>query len=325
MRPTTPTALSFSLLLVLAPGLAGCIEGPNFDPAEIVKTPRILAIVADHPDAPPGQDVRLRALVVDPEGRPLDLQWTACANAELLTGGDGISGAQYGMQRSDIGCDAGNPGVIPLAREGDVGVLPGALTMLAFSELDRLGAVFGPDLPPDLLERLANDVGLPFTVQVTVRTGGAVIVRGFKRVLLRNGDPHGTNPPEPRFRIDERWYTTNTSAGAAPFECVPEDGGAREVTAAHDAHVRLHPDPDDARWAETYTVLDPQGGLLVHQESAYYSWFATAGRFAAEVTQTPTRDNEWVAPTAPGMHSLWLVVRDGHGGNTACRTHVIVE
>lgn len=321
MRRIYPIAAA----LLLAPTTVACIEGPHFDPAEIVKTPRVLAMVADHPDAPPGQDVRVRALVVDPEERPLDLDWLVCASAESLGGGDGLSGAQYGMQRSDHGCTLGQPGVVPLAREGEVGVLPGALTTLAFSELARLSDVFGPDLPPELLQRLANDVGLPLTVQVTVRTAGQVLVRAFKRVLIRNGDPHGTNPPEPRVRIGDRWFTTDTTPGAAPFECVPEDGGALEVTALHGADVALHPDPDDARWFESYTVLDPQGGLLVHQESGYYSWFATAGSFATDVTQSPTRDNVWTAPIETGPQSLWVVVRDGHGGNTACRVRIAIE
>ena len=317
-------ALIVAALLALS--AFGCIPSPNFDPSEIVKTPRILAIVADHPDAPPGQDVRLTALVVDPDARALALQWTACASAETLGGGGGgLSGAQYGAPPPSVGCEPGQPMVVPLASEGDVGVLPGALTMLAFSELARLGDVFGSDLPPDTLQRLADDVGLPLTVQVTVRVGDEVLVRGFKRVLIRNSAPHGTNPPEPRVQIGDRWFTTDTTPGAAPFECVPEDGGAAEVTIAHGARVALHPDPDDARWFEQYTVLDPQGGLLVHQESGYYSWFATAGHFAADVTQAPTRDNEWTAPAEPGSHSLWLVVRDGHGGNTACRVHATIE
>jgi len=319
-----PTHHAPKLFLLAAVALAGCISGPNFDREQLVKTPRILAIVADHPDAPPGQDVRLRALVVDPlgEGRPLTIEWTACVNAESLMGGFG--GAQYGMEMPERGCDAGQPNVLTLANEGDVGVLPGVVTMLIAGQLEMLQRAFGDTLPPDFLQRLADDVGLPLSVQATVRSGTEVLIRGFKRVLIRNGDPHGTNPPQPRFRIDDRWFTSDASTPET-FECVPEDGGAPTASVMHGTTVPLVPDPNDSDWLETYQVLDPQGGLLTSTESAYYSWFATAGGFFDGTTQAPTRDNSWAAPADVGPQSLWMIVRDGHGGTSGCRVGVTVE
>jgi len=50
------------------------------------------------------------------------------------------------------------------------------------------------------------------------------------------------------------------------------------------------------------------------------SWFATDGSFDQDRTgrdetdMTTATDNDWVAPTTPGVVHLWLVLRDSRGG-----------
>jgi hypothetical protein len=65
-------------VMVLAPALAaGC--QPSFPRYSRVHSLAVLAIVAEPPEIAPGEATRLSALAVDPDGRPVALEWAACA------------------------------------------------------------------------------------------------------------------------------------------------------------------------------------------------------------------------------------------------------
>ncbi len=300
--------------------LIGCAG--DLDPPSIVKTPRVLAVVASPPIAPPGEDIELTAMVVDPEERPLRLSWTACSRFEAL---GGQSNLQYGEEPPTEGCVEGAEGVFDLERRGDTGIISGLLTSLVYEDLEVLAATYGDQLPPDLLRFVVETSGLPVTIGLTVRTGSEELVRSFKRVLIFTGEPRGTNPPEPRFAItageDEHWVSARGTD--EPFTCVPEDGEVPVLDAG--THVVLTPDPDDAAWQEDYRIIDARGDVVDRHEDSYYSWFTTGGVFEEEQTQAPLRDNVWRVPRRPGFYPLWLVVRDGHGGTSACRAEVEVR
>jgi hypothetical protein len=73
--------------------------------------------------------------------------------------------------------------------------------------------------------------------------------------------------------------------------------------------------------AETYPVYDLAAlALIDHRESLRVSWFATAGAFEHDLTgrgedeMQTTSDNDWTAPTNPGMVTMWVVLRDSRGG-----------
>jgi hypothetical protein len=301
-----------------AAATALCACAGDLDPPSIVKTPRVLAVVASPPIAPPGEDVEVTAMVVDPEDRPLRLSWTACSRFEALGGNQSL---QYSEEAPTEGCVEGAPGVFDLERRGDTGVLRGVLTALVYEDLEALAATYGEGLPPDLLQFVVETSGLPVTIGLTVRTGSYELVRSFKRVLIFTGEPRGTNPPEPRFAVGERWVSARDVE--EPFVCEPEDGEPIALDAGSD--VVLTPDPDDEAWQEDYRIIDASGAVVDRHEDSYYSWFSTGGSFEEEQTQAPLRDTVWRAPRAAGAYPLWIVVRDGHGGTSACRAQVEVR
>ena len=72
---------------------------------------------------------------------------------------------------------------------------------------------------------------------------------------------------------------------------------------------------------ETFPAYDLASVTLIpHREALRISWFATAGTFDHDVTGRGEDDaalsvsNGWLAPSAPGMVYLWLVLRDSRGG-----------
>src|SRR5262245_5678990 len=213
---------------------SGCAE--ELDRPSLVQTPRVLAIVAEPPVAAPGEDVRVEALAVDPEDRPLTLSWSACARFEELRG---TSDLQYAQEPTREGCPEGEEGTYPLVQDGDAGVLPGVLTQLFYDSLDALSETYG-ELDPDLLRFVVENSGLPIRIGLTVRAGSTVLVRAFKRVLIFTGDPRGTNPPPPRFSIGGAWVSARGVGD--PWRCLPE---AEPAVAARGARVVLTPDPED--------------------------------------------------------------------------------
>jgi hypothetical protein len=82
----------------------------------------------------------------------------------------------------------------------------------------------------------------------------------------------------------------------------------------------------DEPWLETYTVIDARGAEDERREKAFYSWFVTGGELSEGITEAPLRNELWTAPrvTEPRKHGLFVVVRDGHGGTSACALAVEV-
>ena len=324
---TLRTLATASAALLLATASSGCLDD-NFDPPSLVKTWRILAIVADPPEAAPGVDLALSALVVDPTGHQIEdpeaeglvYRYTACIRPEQVAG---LSGVQYDPASPSPACgDLDDPQVLSLPTESGRATIPGLLTRDAFTQLEQLGAIFGDRLPDGVLMQIAEQTGLPVTVELAVFNAAddQRIVTAFKRVLLSRRPDPGTNPPPPRLRVDGRWVAPSDRADGS---CEAEDGGA--LTTRRRETVALSPDEDDMRWVESYNVLDIQGQLQRVEERPYYSFFGTGGSFEREVTRAPVRDEVWTAPRQAGTANIWVVVRDGHGGTSHCRFTVDVE
>lgn len=309
-------------LLALLLFVAGCIPDPGFDEAEIVKTTRVLAVVADPPAVQPGQDSQLRALVVDPEGRPLTFRWSACAQPEFL--GGAFSGVQFegAGNQPDCGDDALR---LDLGRS-ETAVFPGVISEQLFSRLDEAAAVFGDLIRPELIRRIADEVGIAVTVQLEVRAEGEIVVVATKRVLIRSGDLPSTNPWPPEVTVGpepERVVSARDVFANDEFRCEPEGGESPSV--ASGGTLTLRPAFDDGAWLETYRVLDPTGEIRELEERAFFSWFVTAGALQEGRTQAPVETNTWTAPRLPGTYPIWVVARDGHGGTAACRFEVAVR
>ncbi|MDD9941838.1 MAG: hypothetical protein OXU20_12410 [Myxococcales bacterium] len=311
------------LALVLCGATTGCVSTPEFDRVSIVDRPRVLAIVAEPPGVVPGQGSELSLLMAGFDGLDHRISWSVCA--AFFTD---IRGSQYGAEPSDQGCSSDMAVEIST---GPRATLPGAFTEALFDNLDLAAAALGSILPRDTVELVRREVGLPLLVEARIEyrdpSGSEQTYRAVKRVLV-NRTRRFENPPPPRFAIDGTSLVPTATDMPGLFACAPEDGEPLEFSPARE--VELAPIIDggadaEESWLEDYVTLDARGDLQPRTERAFYSWFGTGGEFAQEVTRSPLRNELWTLPGEPGRHDLWLVVRDGHGGTSACHTSIRVQ
>ena len=302
------------LVWILCAGLcAGCLDTPSFSAASLVDRPRILAVVADPPEIAPGADASLHVLVAG--AQDYSVTWRACSTFSSFA-----SGSQYGENVGDRGCANA---AFELG-EGERVTLPTADSAALFYNDKLANAALGSDLGPEALAQIRRSVGLAFSVEADVLADGKRL-RAIKRVLVSVNPKPARNPPPPAFSMAARAVRLQASDS---FRCLPDGPGALRVQPGQ--HVRLTPlyegsdAGEDEPWLETYTVLDGRGVLSTRREQAFYSWFASRGSIDHGKTEAPDRDSAWRAPAEPGCAELWLVVRDGHGGESACGVSVAV-
>jgi hypothetical protein len=332
MRARKSIALSLA-----ACALSACITLPDFESGSIVKGTRVLAVVAEPPEINPGQSLDLSILIAGVEDpSELEVTWRACGSFDGFFGG---GGAQYGEGEEDEGCGSGLSFDLG---EGLTAQLPGALTSGLFDNLDVIAMTLGTSLPEGIVEEIRSSVGIAFLIEATVRAEGKTI-RATKRVLISENETPHQNPPAPRF-VFGREQTIVTDA-ADPLRCVRDDGmpvtapagGSVElaplkgVVAFSDAGVPEVSDagdlsmPEEEAWLESYNIINSRGELRERKERAFYSWYATAGDLDSGTTKSPLSNNIWRLPGETGEQTLWLIVRDGHGGTSACELTVMVE
>jgi len=286
-------------ILLCALGALGC-EGPSFDPPHLVRGPRLLALRSEPAEAAPGEDVTLSATLARAPGATV--RWSVELDPHALAS----SAGQTLFEPRD-----------PIELTGST--IDGARTAAA---IDALYAQIGDapaGTPEAVVRQVYEQVGLLMVVRAEVRgADGALIAEGFERVGLSPRADRSANPPPPRVRVGEAWVSAR---GGEPERCAPEDA---TPTVAAGATITLSPDPDEP-WLEPYPALDLDGEVIEGMENAYYSWFATDGDFVFSVTRAPEREVEWTAPADPGEVTMWVVVRDGHFGASACEWTVRVE
>jgi len=269
-----------------------------------VSGPRVLAVVAEPPQIAPGIASTLSVMIANaPDASTV---FRACASFNGF-----ISGAQFGEEQSDEGCGGGM--AVPLGA-GEQVSLPGELTRSLFDNLSLAETLLGASLPAGTIDAIRSDVGLAFVVEATVTTQARTI-RAVKRVLIsEQATPH-KNPPRPHFRFNGREIVARSDAA---FSCSPADGEGLQVDPSQDVSLEPIVPGDTEDWLETYEVIDATGVRSERHEVAFYSWFVSGGRVEHGVTRAPARATLWHAPAERGCGRLWLVVRDGHGGESAC-------
>jgi hypothetical protein len=296
----------------LAVLLTGCLDLPDFESASIVTGPRVLAVIAEPPEIRPGETLELSIMIagVEDEGET-EITWRACGSFDGFGGGD----AQYGEAQPDEGC--GGTSLAFDLGEGPTAQLPGVLTTDLFDNLEVIAMTLGTDLPEGIVEQIRSSVGIAFLVEATVRTEGK-LVRATKRVLISESPTPHTNPPTPQFMFGAQSIVTDPER---PLVCIREDG--EPVTAEPGESVELAPEEEE--WFETYNILNARGELQEREERAFYAWYATAGDLDSGSTKSPLRNNVWRTPVMRGDYPLWLIIRDGHGGTSACELTVVIE
>ena len=219
----------------------------------------------------------LTALAVDPSGATIQLRWALCT----------VQGA---VPSPSIQCP-GSDGIDLFSTNGsavlDLGVEPFR------TQYDRL--VGGGGAPPEGVRKLLAD-GVPVIIGLTATTATDRL-DGITTVTLRTTEhgPINHNPDLATLQAD----------GAT----LAADGSS---TVAGGSTVRLAPIP-----AEGSHELMPDGTI----EKLNYSFYATGGDIQSlrSVDTTATGEAadpsiDWLAPALAGSVQLWVVVRDGRGG-----------
>jgi hypothetical protein len=277
-----------------------CISLDDFPSESIVTGPRVLAVVADPPEVTPGSSFSVSTLVVDAD--KVAIEYRICGTFDSPFGG-----AQFG-ERDNEGC-----GDRALIRGSGPSWTLSADTLQAFwDNADLARTILGGTLSAETIDAIRNAVGVPLLIEITIQADGHEL-RATKRVLLsENPTPH-TNPPPPQFEYGRREVNADPNEA---WTCASE----QPLTAKPGAQIELAPAVTNGTeaWVEPYRVINARGEVEERTERAFYSWFATGGHFESHLTRAPLRNQVWTAPETLGRNRLWLVVRDGHGGASAC-------
>lgn len=304
--------IELTLMAAVACCLAGCFDLPDFPPSSLVDKPRILAVIADPPEVTPANGTTLSILVGGNKTSISQVRWTVCGMPSSMLG----MGNQFGENTGDRSCSGS---AIELG-EGERVSVPSQVVAAALTNDDLLRAALGANLPAAALDEIRKNVGFAATVDVELMVDGKSL-GALKRVLVSQNEHPGANPPPPTFRFGD--VVVRSMGDAPPYRCQSDDGVLR---AEPGQTIALAPvfDGDEEPWLEEYRVLDARGILGDRKEQAFYSWFASAGEVDHGTTNAPDRSNSWRTPAEAGCEQLWLVVRDGHGGQTACTASVAV-
>jgi hypothetical protein len=244
--------------------------------------------------------------------RPLSLRWRSCLSVQEVLRASGFRDIEIPGRPE---CDEQTLG------EGEPYVVRGERTQALIDEVRALADLGGFDVT--LIETVLATAGLAYFVDVEVLgASGTIVVAGYKRVAMTTRAQPTTNPPPPTFRVGDVEIALTDR-----FTCAPVDGAS--LTLPTDTDVELAPllpeGAEEEPWIESFPIFDYTGGLTEARENAYYTWFASAGSLADHTTNPPERETTWRTPSEPGAQTLWLVVRDGHLGQSACRLDAVVE
>lgn len=305
-RPIVTTALLF------AASSAGC--PPPFASPAIVDYPRVLAVIANEPTVEPGASVSLSPIVggARTEGT---FVWSLCVRPELASTGLPLS--SFGAFESERGCDTDGALAIaaPSTERTPTFIVPTDL----FTNDAALRVAFGAQLSTETLRSLADRAGITAVASVAWTADG-MTAHAFKRVLIRRGE-RNTNPAPPSVRIAGR--TVRASATRTDERCETDDGMG-PIRVALGARTLIEPSTDES-WVEEFTFLDASGNLVAQSEGSFRNWFSTSGSWDFGRSRAPDLNPTWVAPKTAGESTLWLILRDGHGGTSVCRWTMTVQ
>lgn len=308
---------SFIHILMLSLAGAGCVPDLD-DDVSLVGDARVLAIVAEPPEAREGGTVRLGVLVAGSAEPGIQPLLSFCHARKPLS--------ELGPVAPEC-LEDGSPELTPLGRgESVVGVI----------ERDAC-SVFGPRRPtaeagqpagrpvdPDSTGGFYQPVlaalpGQPSTL------GGVRLDCGLpgadRDQLIDYNERHrpNRNPALSSVEVfrDGAYLGIAEATPLAVSAGVPVElravwevcsGGPDGMTPA-----------EECGGAEPFVMLDPESLTVVERsEVLIASWYATAGAFEEPRTgpdgAAPSSLNTWTAPASPGPVELWVVLRDGRGG-----------
>ena len=292
--------------------VSGCLG--NLDQPTLVKTPRILAIMVDHPESVPGTDLQLGVIAydpADPDGASTTYRWRLCDSLPRV------------LDAAQIPADLPIPDTCEtLPETGPTAMIPGDRTAALARLITSLPS--GGSFDATFLTRILSSAGIPFQVEVDVLgADGTVLVTGIKTLAITTREaplpPPTTNPPAVLFSFGDGTDTSMDVDVAMPDDlfdhrCVPTSG---PVSLPADTELVVTPQPG-IDWTEEFPIFDYSGDIRIGRENEYYSFYSTGGKMGTETTNPPDRETHWTTPEDAGTVRFWLIVRDGHLGARGC-------
>jgi hypothetical protein len=272
------------------------------DDTTLVTAPRVLAAVAEPPEAHPREAIQVSVLAA-PASRRNAVQLTFCTTPAIIGDPRPVSDACL----TEKG--------VPLSVDG--------LTATGLVPADTC-ARFGPDpVSSDDRPRDPDDTG-GFYQPVRISLFDAISIESL-RIQCALPDA----PADLARQFADR-YVPNQNPEEPALERATSAGwqSLDTVTAGESVSLRVR---WDAASREKYVYLPPRGTALEDRiEAMSVSWFSSAGSFAEAVTgraeQDPGNDttNSFIAPGS-GPLTLWIVLRDSRGGTVFLTRSVHVE
>jgi len=295
-------ALPPVLVLLL---LGGC---DSFEPATLVQSLRVLAMVAEPAELASGEQATLRALVVDQDpqaaGRAVSLEWAICD--KVPRPGVEIDPDCWKLDSAEF--------ITPLVTQADgstqVTMPPHTITDLGLP--DSTGGLYVP-------------------VRLRVRAGGTTVT-AFHKLRWKAGFlPANANP-----RLEGLAYVPTEGDGELPDlgqtvvpQPLPDDSQAPlELPRGGKLRLRASAQPGSAEPYVTFTgdigaISDPS--MIMTQnvnELVRFFWYTSAGDIGTEVTGEERPDTtldttqyDSSVDARGGLVDIWLVAREERGGH----------
>ncbi len=293
-RLRSPIERRPSAAWMLIPALASaCVVGGDKWPRPSELTPdwlvddaQILAVVAEPPEAVPGDIVTFSALIPDPTDRLEAVVWLACPFTD-----DAESGLPV-CALDTAGLDPATASPEELAELGVIGFEPGFPPTWLIPE-DTLE---GAEDPLEGLYATIQVIGLPSTDPTDTGLDLADLELGYKRLVVSEGTTRNQNPIIASIEVDGVAVTPGTRLVVDPHQKY-----TFELTLAEDA-------------IETYVYVNDDGVSEERVEEPYVTWYATGGTLLESLTLYPYLDVEWRAGPYGQAATVWAVIRDRRGG-----------
>ena len=301
--------------------------------ASLIDKLRVLAVRADQPEVVPGTTVALDALVVGHGDTPVTYRWHACLAPErgrgFFGGGAGTGSSGGNSYAFDAPLTCAEVYALDPTQALDLGSdAIAALTIPEdFLKAENVALAYGlgdfEALPDELIFGITAIAGVNMTVSLEVQAGDEV-VQTFKRVNVSLAPDTNVNPEPPRFDLrteDAEETPVPASDTVSVGSCLPDDATLSKGTFL--LRPLDVPDPPTS-----YSVIagttdpDEPFRLIETEEVLFYSFFSTEGIFDREIIKsTGTPEASWRFEEVPsGPIPLWVVVRDGRGGVSWCRS-----
>jgi hypothetical protein len=275
-------AARLMLVISLAFAAAGCNQ-PDFPKYETLGDLRILTVIADLPEANPGDTVTFTPVLSDLNGQGRTISYTvqACIDPGV---GIGLSPA----------CTDPDPASL---LTGTMVISPGA-SQTYTGPVSSFSLIM-PKADTIFASRRAADQfnGVAYLVFYSVSVPGNPPVDSFLRVIVSSSDKTQKNRNPVITSVD---LNDSPISGLAPIPVAP-------------SNFRVTTPPGSA---ETFEIIQKDGSLTTQTEELINTWFIADGTLDFSRT-IGSSENSWTPPksrpTNRGMVML-VVTRDGRGG-----------